>query len=98
MTLSPSPINMLDAAAATKPIVSYNDGTNNVTAHVLLDSTGAITSPATSGNQATANTSLATIATNTGHIPVTGSTTSALSRRLMRKRMRRSISRRRFLP
>lgn len=61
MTLTLTPINVLDAAATSKPITSYNDGTNNVFAHTILDSTGALISPATSGKQDTANTALAAI-------------------------------------
>lgn len=46
MTYSLTPINILDAAGATKPVISYNDGTNNAVAHSLLDNAGALISPA----------------------------------------------------
>src|ERR1700710_1937232 len=65
MTLTLAPIAVPNFSGASTPVSSYNDGTNNIPAHLLLDNTGALIAPATSGNQATANASLATIATNT---------------------------------
>jgi len=64
MTLTLAPINVKDAAATTTPMASYNDGTNNVPAHVLLDNTGAIISPATSGKQDTIITAVQAIQTS----------------------------------
>jgi hypothetical protein len=56
------PITIDDANSASKAMLSYNDGTNNAFAHVILDqTTGLPVSPANSGNQATANTALVAI-------------------------------------
>ena len=79
MTLTLIPINTPDALGVSKPLISYNDGTNNATAHVLLDSTGALLSPATSALQTAGNASAATTAANTANIPAKGAALAANS-------------------
>ena len=77
MTFTLSPISVKDKDGATKPMVAFNDGTNNAFANAQLDAAGAVISPATSGKQDTANTALGAIANNTANIPAKGAATSA---------------------
>lgn len=53
MTFTATPINILDGAAASKPMRSYNDGTTNTLAHAAVDAAGALINPATADKQDT---------------------------------------------
>jgi hypothetical protein len=76
MAFTLTPINVKDASGTNKPMIVYNDGTNNSFANAQLDATGAIISPATSGLQTTANSTLATIAAQTNGLATAAAQTT----------------------
>lgn len=53
MAFIATPVNILDGAASSKPMRSYNDGTTNTLAHASVDSAGTLISPATADKQDT---------------------------------------------
>lgn len=68
MPFTLTPISVKNSAGEARPMIVYNDGTNNAFANAVVDSTGAIVSPATSGLQTTANSTLSTIASQTSGV------------------------------
>lgn len=63
MSFTVTSITILDSTASSKSMIAYTNGTSEVFAHALLDSTGAIVDPASSTLQGAANSSLSQIVT-----------------------------------
>ena len=65
MPFNSAPISVKDSSGDVKPMIAFNDGTNNAFANAQLDATGALISPATSALQTAGNASLTAIASQT---------------------------------